>query len=213
MTLDHDTLQDIIQADLDGALSAAQRADLARVLLQDPEARRLHDEYRKLDQMLRDIPAAEPPPDLQAKLPPLVTARQQSDWSFYRMAAVFLGGLLIIGLSYVLLNTDVRQTELQGSMIAATTAKDTLSLRAEGVELGASLDRQGDTLRLSLDVSTTLPYEIVAHTGSADGPVVIEVSPGRNSLALAVTGDALIHLQLRSGGRVLAEGTLSPVHP
>jgi anti-sigma factor RsiW len=54
----NDRLRDLIQADLDGALSAAERAELARLLLQDPEARRLHGQLQRTDQLLRDIPAA-----------------------------------------------------------------------------------------------------------------------------------------------------------
>ena len=56
-----DELQELIQADLDGELSGAGRAELARLLLQDPEARRLHGELRQTDKLLRDIPG-EPPP-------------------------------------------------------------------------------------------------------------------------------------------------------
>ncbi|HET9315996.1 MAG TPA: hypothetical protein VFQ51_10420, partial [Vicinamibacteria bacterium] len=63
MTLDR--LHDLIQGDLDGALSAADRAELARVLLHDPEARRLHAQMKRTDQLLRDIPAAEPPTALR----------------------------------------------------------------------------------------------------------------------------------------------------
>ena len=43
VTMDKGQLQELIQADLDGELSVAERAVLARLLLQDPEARRLHD--------------------------------------------------------------------------------------------------------------------------------------------------------------------------
>ena len=66
--MDRGQLQELIQADLDGELSVAERAELARLLLQDPEARRLHGEFRQTDQLLRDIPAAEPPPGLRAAI-------------------------------------------------------------------------------------------------------------------------------------------------
>ena len=66
--MDRAQLQDLIQADLDGELSVAERAELARLLLRDPQARNLHEEFRRTDQLLRDIPAAEPPPGLRAAI-------------------------------------------------------------------------------------------------------------------------------------------------
>ena len=51
--MDATRVQDMIQADLDGKLSTAESAELARLLLQDPEARRLHDELRRTHTLLR----------------------------------------------------------------------------------------------------------------------------------------------------------------
>jgi anti-sigma factor RsiW len=65
MTIGNDRLHELIQADLDGALSAAERAELARLLLQDPDARRLHGQLQRTDRLLRDIPADEPPAGLR----------------------------------------------------------------------------------------------------------------------------------------------------
>ena len=81
------------------------------------------------------------------------------------MAAAILGGLLIVGISYLLLDGNSSRTDLQGSLAAAS--QDQLSIRAEGVEVSASLRRDGERLRLELDVSTTMPCEVIARIDPA----------------------------------------------
>ena len=230
MTMDKGQLQELIQADLDGELSVAERADLARLLLQDPEARRLHEEFRRTDRLLRDVAAAEPPPGLRAAIlagstqsvRPGDSGRRQYGLPFYRMAAVILGGLLIVGLSFVLIDAHVPGADLQGSLIAP---QGHLSLRAEGAEVSASLRRDGEKLRLELNSSTTIPCEIIARidpatttfvgkTGdaaltTASGQVTVAPATGSQAIVLDFSGAAPIQLELRAGGRLLGEGSLS----
>ena len=112
----------MIQAQLDGDLSAAERAELARVLLQDAGARRLHENYARTDRLLRDVPAAEPPPGMrEAIVAGSVGTGRRSDtrvprrWeTAQRIAATFVGGLLIVGLAYVMSDVRAPGTELQG---------------------------------------------------------------------------------------------------
>jgi hypothetical protein len=228
--MDRDTLQDLIQADLDGELSVAERALLARLLLQNPEARRLHAEFRRTDQLLRNIAAAEPPAGLRAAIlagsapsvRPGHSGQRHYGLPVYRMAAVILSGLLIAGLSYVLIDARVPGTDLQGSLIAP---QGHLSLRAEGAEVSASLRRDGEKLRLELNSSTAIPCEIIARidpgtttfvgkTGDAElasssGQVTVKPGIGNQAVMLDFSGAAPIHLELRSGGRLLGEGSLS----
>ena len=215
-------LQELIQADLDGELSGAGRAELARLLLQDPDARRLHGELQQTDQLLREIPSAEPPPGLRAAIlgrpvasaRPAAAADRQYGPAPYRMAAAILGGLLIVGISYVLLDGNSSRTDLHGSVAAAP--HDQLSIRAEGAEVSASLRREGERLRLELDVSTTMPCEVIARidpatttfVGSAHATelttasdqVTVQLATGSEVFALEFSGAAPIQLQLRSGG-------------
>jgi hypothetical protein len=234
-------LDDLIQADLDGELSVAERADLARLLLRDPEARSLHHQFRRMDRLLRGIPVAEPPAGMQAailagqqQLPrPGNDDRRWSGQPLYRVAAAVLGGLLIVGLAYVLRDGDAPGADLQGSLGRAggpTSAglvapQDQLSMRADGVELEASLRRIGQTLRLELGLSTAIPCELVAkidpartawigNPGDAEltagsGQVSVTAAPGSRSFVLDFSGVAPIRLQLYAGGRLLGEGELS----
>jgi len=234
VSVDKHRLQDIIQSDLDGELSAAERAELASLLLQDPQARRLHDEYRKVDTLLRSIPAAEPPPDFQARLLARIPRpgwsgagqRVQGDFALYRIAAVFAGGLLIAGLGYLVLQADVQRPDLQGSVNAALAARESLSLRSEGIEVGASLERDGESQRLRISVTTAIPCQIVASTNPATtiyavdaadgaqlepgyGGLSIHVEPGTRSLSLDIAGQSPVQLELRAGGKLLAKGSVT----
>jgi anti-sigma factor RsiW len=227
-------LQELIQRELDGELSATERADLARLLLQDPEARRLHHEYRKTDQLLREIPVAEPPPELHAAIvagpgqsPRLAVAGRRPYDRLYRVAAAILGGLLIVGIAGLLLDDDSPRSSLQGSLGAAP--QDHLSLRAEGVEASALLLRDGERMRLELVVSTTFACEVIARIDpstttllgngddarvtAAGDQVEARLSAGRQVVSLDFSGAAPIRLQLRSGDQLLAEGRLSVGSP
>lgn len=235
MSVDRNRLEAMIQADLDGELDAAERAELARLLLQDPEARRLHDEFWRMDRMLRDVPRAEPPSGLRAAIHSRSagTRRAERAQPSYRVAAVVLGGLVVAGLGYLLLDAEFPGTDLQGSIgrarspepVGRIEAQDRLSLRAEGVEADAVLRRNGDRVSLELDLSTSIPCEVIARIDPAttaflgsrgdaqpnvgSGQVAVRLASGRKAFALDFAGTAPIELQLRSDGRVLAEGRLS----
>ena len=235
VTMDKGQLQELIQTDLDGELSVTERAELARLLLRDPEARRLHDDFRRTDQLLHDIPKVEPPLGLRAavvaglapSLRPAEPVQRQYGWPLYGMAAAIVGGLLIVGISYLLLDGNSSRTDLQGSLRAAP--QDQLSMRAEGIEVSASLRREGELLRLEVNASTTMPCEVIARidpatttfVGSAgdaelttaSDQVTVQLPTGSEGFALNFSGAAPIQLQLRSQGRLLREGRLSVSDP
>lgn len=236
MNVNTGSLQDLIQAELDGELSATERAELARRLLRDPEAMRLHHEFRMTDKLLREIPGAEPPPGLRAAIlaaPPLSArpdhpARPRFGLPLYRVAATVLGGSLLVGIGYLLRDVHAPATDLQGSLHAAAP-RDDWSIRAEGVEIDASLRRDGQTLGIELDVSAAIPCEVIAQfdpvktafVGSsgavqpvaANGRVSVQLATGSRAFALEFAGAAPIRLQLRAGGRLLAEESLSAGDP
>lgn len=235
LSVDKSQLQELIQRELDGELSVPERADLARLLLQDAEARRLHQEFRRTDELLHEIPVADAPPDLRAAIlaarsrssRPADAGRRTYARSLYRLAAVILGGLLVVGIAGLLLDSDTRRSGLQGSVGAA--AQDRLSLRAEGVEASALLRRDGPMMRLELTVSTTFPCEVVARFDSATTSFVggagdaqvaaagdlvnARLAAGRQVLSLDFSGASPIRLQLRSEGRTLGEGMLAVGDP
>jgi hypothetical protein len=229
---------ELIQAQLDGELPAGERAELARLVLQDAEARRLHDEFLGMERLLRAVPVAEPPAGLRQSIlagsgpPDRADDAGSRRWraSTYRVAAAIVGGLMIVGVAYLVRDGQAPGTELQGSMQGAGDPRDaSLTLRAEGVAVNASLRRDGARLRLELGSSTDISCEIAVRidpakttfAGSADeanlttanDEVTIRLAAGRQVNVLDFSGAAPIRLELRSGGRLLAEGRLSVSDP
>jgi hypothetical protein len=237
--MDSTRLHELIQSDLDGALSTAERAELARLLLQDPEARRLHAQFGRLDRLLRDIPLAEPPAGLRAAIlaEPAMSSRRDSSrraWPLYGVAAALLGGMAVVGIAYLLMDDRTSGANLQGSVVPAGgtgigTTPDHWSFQAEGIEASASLWRAGEGLRLELKLSATRPSEVIAGfdpaatslvgepagvgLDSVNGQIVIQSEAGTRSFLLDFSRAAPIELQLRTGGQLLAQRTLSAVAP
>jgi hypothetical protein len=228
-------LEELIQAQLEGELSAAERADLARVLLQDAGARRLHDEFVRIDRLLRDIPPADPPPGLREYIlagtaPPDRSAGPGNPrrWvTAQRLAAAVAGGLLIVGLAYVLSDGRGPVGELQGSLqggrgpdIPESVAQvSRASLQADGIVVEGLLRRDGGTLRLELGSSAQMPAEVAvrfdpaltsfagsavgASLASVPGEIVVRLPAGRQRTVLDFSGAAPTELEVRAGGRIL----------
>lgn len=241
--MDSTRLNELIQSDLDGELSAAGRAELARLVLQDPEARRLHDQFRRLDQLLRDIPQAEPPAGLRAAIldargapaRPAAHAVRVSGLPAWRMAAAVFAVAILTAVGYMLLDTAGPQTELQGSLGAASgpaltvsaAPLDQLSILAEGVEVSAALKTNGDGLLLELRLAGSVPYQVAAvfdptetvyvgKSGAAlvadsGSEVLVKSGIGLQDFALEFSRVAPIRLQVRANGRLLGEGQLSAI--
>jgi len=234
--MDTSSLENLVQASLDGALSVTERAELARLLLRDPDARRLHHEFLQTDRLLREIPRADSPPGLRADIlaaralssRPVGPGHRQFGRPHYRAAAAVLGGLLIVGIGYLWRDGGAPATDLQGSLDSGAP-RDHWSVRSESVEIDASLSGNSQRQRLELDVSTAIPCEVIAHIDpaktalvgnsggarltAANDQVSVRLPAGKRVFALEFSGAAPIRLQLRAGGRLLAEGSLSATDP
>ncbi|HKX99606.1 MAG TPA: hypothetical protein VJL86_07795 [Steroidobacteraceae bacterium] len=238
-------LEELIQAQLDGELSAAERAELARILLQDAGARRLHENYARTDRLLREIPAAEPPAGMrEAIVAGSVGTGRRSDtrvprrWeTAQRLAAAVAGGLLIVGLAYVMSDGHAPGTELQGSLqagrgpeIAGAGAQESrASMQAEGIAVDALLRRDGDRLQLDLHSEAGMPFEVAvkfdpsttsfagsaagASLRSADGELIVRLPAGREYATVDFNGAAPLQLELRAGGRVLGTARFALSRP
>jgi anti-sigma factor RsiW len=239
VSLGNDRLLDLIQADLDGALSAAERAELARLLLQDPEARRLHGQLQRTDQLLRDIPAAEPPAGLREAVitGPARPREAPGRWnrlSTYRIAAAFVGGLLVVGAAYFVNDGRPTGEALQGSVsagkdLAVAAAERHVSLRAEGFEVDATLRSDGEILHLEIASLAATPGELAvkidpaatslagsagdASVTAAGDEVGVQLPAGRHVRMLDFSGSAPIRLELRADGRVLGQAELPVTDP
>jgi hypothetical protein len=163
----------LIHAELDGDLTNQQRADLARLLLADPQVRALRDELRGLCSRLDAVRQVEPPPQLKDsilnRLPsvPVATAYRKASFGRWRLAAM-VAGLLTAG-------TIVYETvqgpapggrETAGTMAAdAPTAVDSVAVGSGPVTGRATLYRDKSGLAVGLEVSAAEPVDVLISTG------------------------------------------------
>jgi hypothetical protein len=159
----------LIHAELDGDLSSEQRADLARLLLADPQVRALRDELRGLGSRLDALGQVEPPPQLKdsvlSRLPsvPVATTYRRASVSYWRLAAM-VAGLLIAG-------TIVYETaqgpapgsrEIAGTIAAdAPAVVDSVAVGGGPVTGRATLYRDKSGLAVGLDLSAPEPVDVL----------------------------------------------------
>jgi len=162
----------LIQAELDGDLSSQQRAELARLLLADPQMRALRDELRGLCGRLDAVGQVEPPSHLKdsilKRLPavPVVTASRRTSFARWRLAAMVAGLLMAGTIVY-----ETVQGPLPGSReTAGTMAADALTVDSVAVGSGpvvgrATLYRDKSGLAVGLEVSAAEPVDVLIETG------------------------------------------------
>lgn len=186
-------LQELIQAELDGEISGPDRAELGRVLLQDPQARQEREALRRVDAALRAVPAVDPPEHLRVSI--LAQAHRPSlraggpprrspgfNTGLLRYAAVFAGGLVVASLAFYLAQPATHAPD--PASLAGTVARQ----KAAGVPADESLVRAGDgeaRLRLFRD-RKNLELQIEATTA---GRWQFEIDYDPGDLALAGTGE------------------------
>ena len=132
-----DTTVELINAEIDGALTGPQRAELNRLLLADPAVRVLRDSLTRTCRTLDEMPREEIPAGLhEAIVTGLPVAAPKSHVlrraaftgrPFLRYAAAFGGGLLVSALAFQFGKLD--STELGAGPLGGTVADST---HAEG---------------------------------------------------------------------------------
>ena len=190
-------LQELIQHDIDGQLPAADRAELARALLENPEARRLRDGLARVDASLRALPTEPPPAGLRDVVLESIFGTPRTGEAagpasgrgaaiLFRYAAVFLGGLVVASLAFYLSepNGPTNPGDLAGTMAKGTLygelAADA-SLEAGPSEATTRLYRSGrravlelrtggegmSEIEISYDPATLTLVGVVPGVGSA----------------------------------------------
>ena len=157
----------LINAELDGELDAAQRAELARGLLADPAVRALREDFRRLGQLLEQMEAVEPPAELHegilAAMRQHIVKRPSAFSPAWRLAAV-LAGLVVAGA--LLLETTVKGPNPGSGDLSGTIAAQT-SAMIDTVELGGavsgrvSLYRDRAQLTLRFETVASAPVDVV----------------------------------------------------
>jgi hypothetical protein len=149
---------ELIQAEVDGELSAPDRAELSRFMLANPDAHAVRDELKRLCNRLGEVSPAEPPPELResilaaVRLPaPAVKSRMlrsfQPHAGALRYAAAFAGGLIVSGIAFQVAsdrNAGLDAADVAGTMVS----QDAVSRSGPVDSVRVSLDQVSGTVSL-----------------------------------------------------------------
>jgi len=214
----------LIQAELDGQLDPQQRAELARRLLADPEARAMREDLQRLRAMLDGLEKVEPPAELKANvlnaLPAAAAPSARTLWpaARWRYAALIAGVLGATSLVYETVDGPGESGELAGTMAARRTLiLDRVVLGAGPVSGNVRLYRDAGGLGLAFELASSAPVDVVVvssgHTLRVNG-VVTAGSDGRiKKVALpapGMGGRRAVDLTFLISGREVARATLTP---
>ena len=163
----------LIHAELDGDLSSQQRADLARLLLVDPQLRALRDELKGLCNRLDAIGQVEPPPQLRDSIlnrlrsVPVAPTYRKASLGRWRLAAMVAGLLMAGTIVYETVQGPAPGSkETAGTMAAdAPTTVDSVVVGGGPVTGHATLYRDKSGLAVGLEVSATEPVDVLIATG------------------------------------------------
>jgi len=163
---------DLINAELDGELDAAQRAELARCLIADPQVRALREDMRRLGQLLDGMKEVEPPETLRehvfAALPQTYLRRPNLSTVGWRLAAVLAG---VVAAGALVFETtkgpSLSSSELSGTIAAAQTPTmvDTERLGEGPISGTVSLYRDRAQWALKFEMITSASVDVLIASG------------------------------------------------
>lgn len=163
----------LVHAELDDELSGAQRAELAQLLLAEPQLRAWRDELQSVCHRLGALGQVPPPAELKdlilGRLPPPVvgTAYRRRSFTRWRIAALFAGLLTAATIVYESVQGPTPgDRETAGTLLGdASTTLDSASVRGGAVTGRAFLYRDQMGLSVGLEVFAAQPVEVVITAG------------------------------------------------
>lgn len=169
---------ELIHGDIDDALDAGERAELAGILEASSEARQEHERLCALHRMIEQLPEFDPPPGLRDSI--LAAARPVAGTTSVlptrrRHVGISLAAALaatVVGIAF-LVGQNHELTELDASVLAGTLGRPAAdgpvhSMRLDGSVVSGLImlhhSTEGPALEVDLDASRSV--EIIATAGS-----------------------------------------------
>jgi len=182
-----DTTVELINAEIDGALTGPQRAELNRLLLADPDVRALRDSLTRTCRTLDEMPREEIPAGLhEAIVTGLPVAAPKSHVlrraaftgrPLLRYAAAFGGGLLVSALAFQfgkLDSTELGAGQLAGTIADATHAEARMIVNLDQVRGSITLTGAAEAPQVVTSLNSSQPVSIVTRL-HGDGLVEVLV--------------------------------------
>jgi hypothetical protein len=185
-------IADLIQRDLDGALSPEEKLRLEREIASNPQTRRMHEEFRALKDALGSVDQVNPPVtlkpsilrEIQRRSAP-VRARQSAPAPFRARPAlgyaVALAGGIVVGIiGFALFSSlpatvdrnDVIGTLSSGGSVKGMTPGPELGIRGEGVRGTVRTESSKDFELIHCSLENERPAEVVMTFDPAKSGVV-----------------------------------------
>jgi anti-sigma factor RsiW len=190
----------LIHAEIDGELDERQRADLARALFADPEARTVREDLKRVCAALDAIEDIDPPQQLRQSilnaLPRSTPSRARFWWSGPRLRyAALIAGVVAMGAILYETVEGVRPatSDVAGTMAAAgaRATVDTVRLGNGAVAGRVSLYRDRAGLGLEFELVASAPVDVLVasdgHTLRVNG-LGMRSGPGGPRTAVALPG-------------------------
>ena len=221
----------LIHGDLDGELSSEQRADLARLLLADPQARALRAQLQGVSDRLGAIGQVEPAPELKdsilKRLPSVsvavgATAHRSGSFGRWRVAALFAGLLTAATIVYETVRGPAPASrETVGTMAAdASKVVDSVIVAGGPVTGRVTLYRDRSGLAVGLELSAADHVDVLISTAGHSFRINDLVSGPAGSVhrTAALPGVRMqgqgIEVSFLIGGRTVSAATLhAPSQP
>lgn len=169
-----DTALELINAEIDGVLTGAQRAELNRLLLADPSVRALRDGLTRTCRTLDEMPRAEIPAGLHEAIVtglPVAAPRSHpfrraaiTSRPLLRYAAAFGGGLLVSALAFQfgkLDSTELGAGQLAGTIADATHAEARMIVNLDQVRGSITLTGAAEAPQVVSSLESSQPVSIV----------------------------------------------------
>jgi anti-sigma factor RsiW len=162
----------LIHAEIDGELDAANRAELARHLLADPDARALREDLRRVCNALDGLPEVEPPAQLRqsilAALPQSSVKRPGLASPYWRLAAVIATVMLAGAIVFeTLKGAGPAAGNLSGTIAAQTPAIVATVRLGDGPVAGrASLLHERAQWAVEFDLASSAPADVLIVSGA-----------------------------------------------
>lgn len=217
---------ELIHAELDGELSAAQREELHSRLANDPEARRQREQLGRMAAALGRMAPLAPPADLQQRVlragppaAPQITFRQRRE-QWVRTALTLAAGMIIavVGIGFVgHSRPDFDPEQLVATMgqqaSSPAPASAVIGVQAADLRGSVELSRAGEHWLLVFDLDSRQPVTVSAAypdaafrlTGYAQGDSGVAsfaATPGRISFVNQGPQRLALFLQPEAGGPV-----------
>jgi anti-sigma factor RsiW len=225
-------IAELIQADVDGELTASERDELEAVLKQSAEARRFREEMLQVARLMAELPLVNPPPGLTRRILDRIELPSRTRWlvastTWFRPAsyglALAAGVLIAVGIDQATPTGPADIQNLVGSMVRqgkelpqlATGRLDIGSPGVEGRVLLKALDDDAWAMEFAID--SAMPVELTVELAAAGlrfggfanpstGVEVIEVSGGEVRIMTEGYHQFAVFLRRSEGSQSVVQG-------